>query len=231
MLALLVFLVIVPEINKTVAKREQMRQLQSQLTTLKRKRQLLESINSDNTVSLLTDATIALPDEKDAASVLYALENMSVSTGFGVKSIDLSPGVISSASSTLKVPKTEDAAKKSAAPGIGVSVSTGGTGDQFAKFLKTVLGSRRIFDIDAVSLSYNIDAPDFLISDFLLTTYYLPPITKIGDVDSTLPVITEKEKDLLGSLAQMQDVSSTPLNAGGATPSASLGKPNLFANQ
>src|SRR3989344_1193552 len=65
------------------------------LSDLTKKRNLLESISQGSSLAFLASAETALPSEKDAASIMTAMENLSVSTMYTIDKIDLNPGVVS----------------------------------------------------------------------------------------------------------------------------------------
>lgn len=202
----------------------------AQLAQLEKKRRLLTSVAA-STLTLLSEAEKALPQEKDVASVLISIDNLSAATQQGVDSIDLSPGIVSSpAAEAPSVSNTSsDANIRNDAFFLPIHLNTRGTTDQFSEFVRQLTASRRLFDIAQINITYLQGEADFLTANFIVDAYYLPPITEIGSIDDPLPEFTAQEKSVLASLTAMPYVSiytGVSSELGGAIP---IGKVNLFA--
>ena len=199
----------------------------TQLNQLVIKRKLLESMTSEESQKLYKEAEKALPQEKDAASVLTTLESVAAKTQFTLDNVSFAPGRVSTGAAQAAA-NTDPAAtqKKADAETIFVSVSGRGTTAQFHDFIKLLESSRRLTDLESVTFSYTQEQPDFLIAKFSLGAYYLLPITEIGSVDSQLPQITTEEQAVVAKVIQYPYVSETeqiPISGPG------LGKTDLFS--
>ncbi len=209
-----------------------------QLANLEKKRSLLTSIAS-STLVLLAEAEKTLPQEKDAASILTALDNLAASTQQGIDSIDLNPGVISTRSAetaaadsentrTVQKPAQENPVEKNGAYAMQIQVATRGTTAQFTQFMTQIQKSKRIFDIEQLTVTYILDAEDFLTADFILNAYYLPPITEISKIEEPLPEFTAEEKVSLELLASLPYISAFAQTATESGVPVAVGKTDLF---
>ncbi len=231
-IVLLTYTILIPTTRNLFDTRDSINSKQEQLTRLKKKRALLESLNREQVLSQVEDAQAALPQEKDAGSVLIALENLSSITKYSVDAVSFSPGLISSDSAaprSVKTPANSVATtSKSGANTFPISIQSRGTHQQFVDFLKNLQQSRRIFDIDSINITYDISKTDLLTADFSVSVYYLPAITKIGTIESPIAEITQKEKELLTKLASFPDLNRS-LATGTAVSTEPVGKSNLFS--
>src|SRR3989344_2824401 len=219
-LSLVLFIVIVslmyviPKIKDSVDNYKSLQQQTIEFDLLHKKRLLLESFSKDSS-TYLAIAETALPQEKQADTILLALDNLTAATLLAPDSISLNPGVISTQSAEIEgVSATgRKSEKQKGAYVIPVQFLARGTTSQFTEFVKQLLASRRIFDLEKVTLTYAKDVDDFLIADFMLLVYYLPPITEIGGIESVLPELTSAETELilsLNSLPLMSQQVTTP---------------------
>lgn len=215
-LAGLTFYILVPKIRELVDNYQQLDQKRQQLTKLQKKRLLLESTGSDLSVKLLQLAETALPQEKDAASILVALENLSVQTQFGIETVSFTPGAVSSVTAKAKS-KTSvsqgQATLRKGAQALEINVTTRGNTSQFLEFTRNLQAVRRIFDIISINVSYLADSPDILTADFNLAAYFLPPVLEITEVEEDLPQLTADEQKLLENLTSLPYISNTLVNS------------------
>lgn len=231
LIIVLSLMVLIPRTQGIFEKRQLLSQAREQLAGLEKKHSLLQSIQSDTSLKYLADSESALPSEKDAASILVSLQNLSTISQFGVDAISFRPGLISTESATAKTPATPatavTATSVKGAQIIPVAVTTFGTSDQFLAFVEALLGSRRLFDVQNVQVGMR-GAENVINASFSLLAYYLPLSGKIGALDSILPELTADEKVILSQLVAMPDVGQELVGAQIATPSGQLGKTNLF---
>ena len=228
--------VIIPQALQSIDRYSQLNNRIAQLDKLTKKHALLTSVTENETAGYLRDAEVALPTEKDAASVLIALENLSAATQLALDTVDLTPGLVSTDAAQAK-PKGSPAPEKRSeitttqtsrgVPALLISAKMRGSTDNLKNFLTQLANMRRFFDIETAQIGYFPDTPDFLSVEFTLNAYFLPPITQLGGVEAELPEITAQEKATLVKLATMPNLSQS-LAPDAATPTSDVGKPNLF---
>lgn len=213
-------------------KQKELETKQEQLNKLKKKRVLLQSLDRNVVLSNLKDIRIALPEEKDAASIFISLENLTQDRQLGIDAMSLSPGVVSTDSAkkdkTTATPAIQVKTRKGV-DSLPVNTQVRGSTQQIIDLVNGIHTSRRIFDIENVSLKYFPDSEDFLGAELVLHTYFLAPITQIGSVESPIVEITANEKALLAQIASFPDVSSLRTTENEQLVSQQVGKTDLFA--
>lgn len=221
--------IMIPMIFQTIDKYNNLKTATDKLTAVTNKRITLESIASDNTTTYLNDAVLALPNEKNADTILTALENISNKTQFLLDNISFNPGQISSVSAAIaQVAAQPIPAETSNTSAQVLSVSTKAHGllSNFPNFLSLLLNSRRIFNLKSINIEFSEDK-NTMSTDMVVTAYYLPPPISISAPETDLPKITTAEKQTLDKLSQL------PLTTEVAQASQSglvqIGKSNLFS--
>lgn len=194
------------------------------LEKLEQKRQMLSSID-EQTLATLTDAQLALPDEKDPASVMTGIDNLSAQNKLFIDNLQFSPLQVAAASvsSTRKT-----AVDKRPANVVSFVIQARGETAQMRDFISQLTNSRRLFDIDSLEVIYQKDLQDNISVRLALVAYYLPSLTQIGEIESILPPLTNSQKQTAAGLTNMPYISSPALTADQATPVQAVGKANLF---
>lgn len=238
---LLSLYVLIPQVQSIINTIQITSEKGAQLKKFVAKRELLNSVTSGSTQVLLKDAEAALPLEKDAASILIALENLSQQSLFTLDSVSFTPGLVSTESGTItqtnnpavKAPPKQTQTGKSAHGAQILTVSIKGKGEttQFVAFLDLIYKIRRIFDILDMRIAYTVDEPDFLSTEMTLQTYYLPPISEISAIDAELPRISATEQKILADIAKFPILTRTVASTSSFEPENLLpvGKTDLFS--
>lgn len=208
LITFLSFFVLIPQLQHLINSVQLLGTKNDQLARLTSKRRLLESISSNATTIYLTEAEKALPKDKNAASILVSAQNLASVSQLSLDGVDLSPGLISSASGGVtEKPGMAQVSKRGAVSFLPVTFNLRGTSVQLQEFLKQIENMRRLIDITSVDVSYAVDGEDFLTADFAVKVYYLPLLAQIGAVDAELPQITPQEQTLLAGLSSMPHLS------------------------
>lgn len=229
-IVVLTFLLLIPAVQNIVVKQQLITQKKTELAELIKKKNFLTSFDTTLLPSL-KEADAALPQEKDAASILISLENISTRVGVAVQSVSLEPGLVSTESATASgsaQPVAATGVTKNGAPYLAAFVRAVGSNEQTKNFITQILSSRRLLDIDTLSLTFP-QGQDFVDTTMTVHSYYLPPITSIGTATDLLPELTPAEKAALTQINsypvmsiylvgdQQVDIGSQP-----------VGKTNLF---
>lgn len=202
------FTVIIPKIHDIQAKKQEISENRELFVKLERKKTLLTSIEKSDTVKFIEDALLALPSEKDAASVLIAFRNISAQTEFGIDSIDLSPGIVSTASGEQAVLTTPKSEKRNGADVYPISITGRGKINQLTDFIRTLENSRRLFDLSDLRITYSQEDHEFVLVNMTLETYFLPPITQLSTIESQLSEITPDERNTLTKISVFPPLST-----------------------
>ncbi len=229
-LIFITILVTVPRLNEIQLKQEIIKSNAIHLDKLIKKRAALESVTSRETTSLLEIAQVTLPDDKDIPGIITTFENLVLLTKVGLDSINLTPGFVSSESGKPKESLlTVNAGTRKNAYFLPLSIDLIGTEAQVLEFLRIIQASKRIYDLNTLTLNEIEIASEeetYVSAKIGLNVYFLPPITQIGDVDQALNEITTEEKITLEKIATFPVYSELLLP--GAGDSLPIGKDNLF---
>lgn len=222
------FYIILPQVRNLVGNYQLLSEEKAEVSKLIMKRNVLESVDSNFTAKYLADAEAAIPSEKDAASILVALENLSGSAQITIEQVDLTPGLVSTSAATTSAITTVAGSitTRRGAQSLVVDVAAKGSTAQIMDFIRQLQNMRRVFDIESLQLSYPLTTEDFLTADMKLHAYFLPPITEIGAIEAELPQITPGEEKVLSELTQKPILSESLV--GEIDISGVLGKGNLF---
>ena len=224
------FVVLIPKSQEIFSLRGSLTEKEETLKKLEEKKTILASIDAVSVVKNIKEVKSALPGEKDAASILITLENISNTTGFSIDSITLSPGSVSTGSAKPKIksaPSDVDVVSRKGNSSLAVNVKSRGTTAQLSGFLKTLGSSRRLFDIGSVDITYSTDEPDFLSASFSLFAYFLPEINSIGAVDAPVARISAAEQQVIDTVVKFPDYSTISIDSSQVSQSP-LGKSDLF---
>lgn len=217
------YAVLVPKIQDLFTKRQTIVTKQASLTKLIAKRRLLDSMKTGDNAKYFVESEKALPSEKDASGIMAAMDNISSKAQYGIASINLNPGVISSKSAALANSQKET--MKNLAYFLPIKIVTRGETQNFMNFLKELPNSRPLFDIENITIAYLPDQANVLEASFVIDAYYLPSVKQIGSVESDLPEMTVSEKNMLTKLNSMPYLGDFSMEIESSLP---VGKSDLF---
>lgn len=164
----------------------------------------LGEVDDGQVNNLLLRAEKALPDEKRVAGVVSGISALASSAGVITKSIEFSPGIVSTSSGSILVSTSEkDEGEK--VKSVPVSMSVTSTLPQFLDFLKQILKSGQLLGVTSINYSLTGGQPG---GDMSLVVYFLP--ARIGKPDwNFIPSITEEDLAVLDELSN-QNVFNLP---------------------
>jgi hypothetical protein len=183
--------------NGLAAKRDRVEILDEKLATLKGV--------DDQTLNTLGEVTLALPNEKDPASVMVGLDNLSAQSKLTIDTLEFSPLTVTESTGSKK---TKTASTERPADAVEFVINTRGVNQSLHDFVNQALNTRRLMDIDSMGIEYDKDTADFVVGDMKMVAYYLTPLTQIGEVESRLPPLTEDEKQVLTGIGDLPYVST-----------------------
>ncbi len=207
---------LLPNFRKAQEIYSQQKLLRTRLIILRKKDELLSTIDGKVYSSNINKLTNVLPGSKDYVSLFNTLDNLQVKSGVTILKTDLQLGTISTVSSKLK--------KDTASPAFLMSVNLAIIGDleQINKFINSLTDlSGRIMTINKISWGSSEDG--LYTVSLEGNSYFYPLPSKIGAVDSPLVETDEKQQRILDQIAAMPLQIEDDNNI-----SAPLGKPNLF---
>lgn len=207
---------LLPNFRKAQEIYSQQKLLRTRLTILRKKDELLSTIDANVYKDNINKLATILPGSKDYVSLFNTLDNLQSKSGVTILKTDLQLGTISTVSSKLK--------KDIASPAFLMSVNLAIIGDleQINLFINSLTDmTGRIILINKISWGDNEDG--LYTVSLEGNSYFYPLPSKIGGVDAPLVDTDEKQQEILDQIASM------PLQIEGENNiSIPLGKPNLF---
>lgn len=206
---------LLPNLSKAQEIYSRQKQLRTRLTVLRKKDELLSSIDSKVYQDNINKLTGILPGSKDYVSLFNTFDNLQMESGVTILKTDLQFGSISTVSGKLKKDTLSSAFI------IPVKVEILGDIDQINKFIYSLNDlNNRIITVNKIS--WNSKADGLYTVSLEGNSYFYPLPSKIGSIDAPLIEINEEQQKILDIIAA---IAVQTEEEGAFVP---LGKPNLF---
>lgn len=206
---------LLPNLSKAQEIYSGQKQLRTRLTVLRKKDDLLSSIDSKVYQDSINKLTGILPGSKDYVSLFYTFDNLQMESGVTILKTELQFGSISTLSGKLKKDTLSSAFI------IPVKVEIIGDIDQINKFIYSLNDlNNRIITVNKISWGSKADG--LYTVSFEGNSYFYPLPSKIGSIDAPLIEINEEQQKILDIIAAQPAQTE---EEGAFVP---LGKPNLF---
>lgn len=207
---------LLPNFRKAQEIYSQQRELRTRLTVLRKKDELLSTIDGKVYQDNINKLTSILPGSKDYVSLFNTFDNLQLKSGVTILKTDLQFGTISTASGNLKKDKTSSAYL------IPVKMDIIGDFDQINAFINSLTDlSGRMITMNKISWGTSVEG--LYTVSLEGNSYFYPLPSKIGGVDSPLKETNEKDQKILDKVAsipfQIEEENNTSLP---------MGKQNLF---
>lgn len=205
---ILIVYVIYPQITKLLSNQKIEREVLKRIDFLEVKAQALEGYQSEDLSSKVKFALVSYPADKDFASIIGIIQNLSASSGFNIVILDLSTSSQGTGANLSYNIKLE---------AIGPVKRMQGFLDNIEKF-------PRLIRVNSIQTSNS--SGDSITISLSLDILYSPVGEDFGSVDSPIPDLTEREKELLAKLPGL----APSLTSGLSSTSSALprGKSNPF---
>lgn len=181
----LIIFVIYPQVVKLISNQEAIGSLGKKSQLLETKVIALQSYDNEELSRKLGIILETLPPDKDYGNILGLLQQLTINSGFSTNSISFSKG---------------------AGGGTGVSnyevqMDIKGFRDNFQTLLDNLENSSRLVRINKIDVSSRKDSP-ILESSLGIEALYEGMPKDVGEVDSPLPELSQKDEELIKKLAE-----------------------------
>ncbi len=180
----LVIFVIFPQINVLIGNNKAEKDLFARSKVMEAKANDLETFDDGKLNQDLSVALTVYPTERDYAQVLGLLQRIAGAFGFTVLSGQLG-----------------QAGDKSSNTAYSIKLEISGSRTNFAKMLSIIENSPRVLRVSGIDLGSR-GGSDSVVGTLNIDVYYSPIPTNLGNIDSPLPRLSDKEQSLLSSLSQ-----------------------------
>lgn len=181
---ILIIFVILPQINLLIGNSKSEKDMFSKFKLMEVKANDLQAFDENKLNQDLSVALAVYPTERDYAQVLGLLQRIAGSFGYTVLSAQLG-----------------QAGDKSSSTAYSIKLEIFGTRTNFAKMLSVIENSPRVLRVSGVDLGSK-GGTDSLVGTVNIDIYYSTVPTNLGNIDTPLPHLSDKEQALLSSLSQ-----------------------------
>lgn len=189
---ILIAFIIFPQASKLISNSKLEADLKSRHKILEAKAEVLESIDEQDLSSKVNTALSAYPSERDFASVVGLLQNLTQLSGFTISSLSLSQSTGS---------------KYGNSQSYSVKLEVLGPESLFPNFISSIESSPRIMRLSSMDISSTRSTGILNLVLAIEVLYASLPAT-FGTVDSPLPKLTSKDEELIVKLAGISAISS-----------------------
>jgi hypothetical protein len=226
--------IVKPKIKEVFLLRSDIDQARQKLSHLTEKEAALASFDQEVLKEQFLTANEALPSEQDVSGFLAQIERSAQESGILVESVSLTGGALATPSAekegeVLKTTTDEDSYDKGKTE-FKSRVVLKGVLANIGSFLDRLTKSRRIVSVEKVYLTVplsEVATPSAITAQLTLKVYYQPLPTTLGQVDESLPKLSQKNKEVFEEVENFAFLSKPlPLESGlgvEATPSARFG--------
>ena len=203
----LIAFAIIPQTMKLMDNQKAIGILTDRSNFLEAKAQTLESFDEEDLSKKIEVAMAAFPADKDFGNILGVMQKIAAESEFIIKSISISnaKGKVANAESYI------------------IRVDLQGVKALFSTLINKLENSPRLVRIDSMDTQANQVSQSFNVN-MEIEVLYSQPSKNLGAVDSPLPVINEKDEEILATLARMS-TTEIPQTIGIQSP---RGKSNPF---
>lgn len=205
-----VFAGILPAFAAIISMRKNVNDLSSQITILRQKASILESIDEETYKAYLTELSLAVPTDKSLTSLFATIDGLSQETGVTLSNFTLTkPGSIA----TESAKRLSNDERKVGSSFLPFTLTVNGTYDQIRTFVERAVLVRRFFRIRYFSISF--DQKETFSVHMGMDAYYAPLPTNLGSASQTVDSLTESDQ------AVIERVLSMPVLGKDSTPEVS----------
>ncbi len=183
---ILIIFVILPQLMALLTNQKNVSDLLVRSKSLEVKAATLETYDSSDLARKLEYALSSLPEDKDFATVLGLIQNLAIQSGFSVTSISLG------SSSSAKVANAQS---------YSIKLDVVGAKSLLGVLFSNLEGSIRLMKVSNIEFT-NAPNQQAVNSSITLDILYLPLPTNFGNVDSSLPEVTDRDEKLIERLAK-----------------------------
>lgn len=183
---ILIIFVILPQLMALLTNQKNASDLLTRSKSLEVKAAALETYDSSDLARKLDYALSSLPEDKDFATVLGLVQNLAIQSGFSVTSISLG---------------SSGSAKAANAQSYSVKLDVIGVKSLLDVLFSNLEGSTRLMKVSNIEFT-NTQKQQAVNASITLDILYLSLPTDFGNVDSSLPEVTDRDEKLIDRLAK-----------------------------
>mgnify|MGYP001558324875 CR=1 FL=1 len=204
---ILIFLIIIPQLGKLISNQKAEKALVNNLKFLEVKAQTLDSYDSNDLSNKVSYVLASFPQDKDFGNVIGLIQNLTIQSGFSLTTMTISTATNKTAN----------------AQSYSIELEVVGPKNLISILLSNIERSTRLMRVGSIEIRNTISQQTVNIS-LSLDVLFAPTPASFGSIDSTLPDLSQKDQELLTTLAK----NFTPVFTSENVSLPSRGKANPF---
>ncbi len=196
--------IIIPQLTSLLNGQSTIKNSSERLKILEVKAEDLKVIDEGSVNKKLQIAILALPEDKDFTTVIGLMKILVAESGMELTSLQL--GQLQGNNANLN--------------GFSIKMEIKGQMQTFANLLKMIENSSRVMRVSDIEVS--VSSGNTMIAAINVSIFYSPLPKDLGNIEVSLPKLSEDEENLLANIAKSQiaSLSGTPtlLPRGKANP-------------
>lgn len=194
---------IIPAVDKVMAIRDEVSHLRTQTQQLREKAAILTAIDEETYKKYLTELITAVPADQSLTSLFSTIDGIGDQTGILLTDLSLTkPGELATSSGR----KQSIEEKEIGTNLLPFAVTITGSYDQIQMFLEKVIKVRRFFRVRGFELSL-LDPTNVTVR-MKLDAFYAPHTSTIGGVDTKIETLTQKDEEIIATVATLPIVGN-----------------------
>lgn len=205
----LVFVFYVPaQVSQVLSDRETVDQDATEVATLISAVAIVKTLDKTGLNHFLAMATAALPDEKKTAGVVAGMSTLAGNYGVAVKSLEFSPGLISTSSAAVTGSTLAETSVGNGVKQISATLNMAASLPSLMAFLKGLNQTSQVIGVSSVDFSGSVGQANS--AGLALQIYYQPPRQFVSSTAAkSLKILSAQDTQLLESLPE-KDVFTVP---------------------
>lgn len=212
-----------PQVEQILEARRELKREKGQLEQLIKKATDLERLDEETLKNNFEITQKALPSEKDISGLLFTINRLRNEATISSGKFQIRPGVISTPSATPSLatssPATPSAGKTKTGPqavqkersqtlaSLNFKLSLSGGFVALRNFLEKIKGISPLLVVSSLDFSQKEEE---IKADLGVVFHYQFLPSFLGKIDDALPVLTEKDKEILAQISNFPDYSQIP---------------------
>lgn len=191
---ILIIFIIFPQTAKLISNSRLEKEIKNKSQALEAKASVLESYDEKDLSNKVDISLYSYPAERDFASVLGLLQQLTIQSGFNILTLSLGGGIGN---------------KYGNSESYSVKAEVLGPKTTFTNLINSIENSNRIMRISSIDITTSKD--NGVIDTVLgIEVLYSSLPSSFGTVDSPLPQLSEKDEELITKLARVPQAIQTP---------------------
>ncbi len=202
--SILSWFILIPQISSLYTTLSLVSELEQKAIVLKNKAGILAQYESSGLNDDFRTMEFALPSGKNVSFIISSLKNLQVKSGVSISALGFSPGLLEEEAGNTKTLKSDTLTP------IELDLSFYGSEGGVLTFIDSLNKTTPLFRVKSVSFSSVVGST--ITVDMALSTFSLTLPANLGNIDSLLPELTEKQKEAFEEIASytIYDSSFSP---------------------